>query len=64
VFLNSQGNSSNLGLDLNDIIVPIPKKNIKLSRLAFSFAFDCIILKNILVDKHSKIFYSHTSCKK
>jgi hypothetical protein len=38
VFLNPQGNASKLGLDLDDIIFLIPKKNVKLSRLIFSFA--------------------------
>ncbi len=45
VFWSPQSNALEFGLDLDDIIVPVPKKNIKLSRLAFSFAFDYILLK-------------------
>ncbi len=40
VFLNLQGNALELGLDLNNVIFPIPKKSTKLLRLAFSFAPD------------------------
>jgi hypothetical protein len=35
--LNPQGNASELDLNLDDIILPIPKKKVKFSRLAFSF---------------------------
>jgi hypothetical protein len=33
-----QGNVSKLGLDLDNIICLVPRKNVKLSKLAFSFA--------------------------
>lgn len=45
VFWNPQGNKSEFGLVLDDIIVFIPKKNIKFSRLVFPFPFDYIVLK-------------------
>jgi hypothetical protein len=38
--LSPQGNASKLGFDLDGIICPGTKKNIKISRLVFSFALD------------------------
>jgi hypothetical protein len=32
-----QSNVSKLGLNLDSIICPVPRKNVKLSKLAFSF---------------------------
>jgi hypothetical protein len=37
-FPSLEGNTSKLGLDLDDIIFPKSKKSIKLSKLTFSFA--------------------------
>jgi hypothetical protein len=45
VFLSPQGNTSTLGLDLDNIINHVPKKNVEISRLAFSFVPNYIELK-------------------
>jgi hypothetical protein len=39
-FSSFQGKSSKLGLDFDGMICPVPKKNIKLFRLAFFVAFN------------------------
>jgi hypothetical protein len=39
-FSSRQHNTTKLGLDFDGMICLVPKKNIKLSRLAFSFALD------------------------
>jgi hypothetical protein len=41
VFSSPQNNASKVGFDLNNIIFHVPKKNMKVSKLAFSFALDC-----------------------
>ncbi len=40
VFSNPQGNISKLGFDLDGIIFLIPKKNMNLLKIVFSFAPD------------------------
>jgi hypothetical protein len=59
VFLNPRGNALELGLDLDGIIFPIPKKSKKLSRLVFSFAPN-YMNQNI---SNTKISCSRTRCK-
>jgi hypothetical protein len=44
-FPSLEGNNSKLGLDLDNIILLIPKKSAKLLRLVFSFVFGCIELE-------------------
>jgi len=44
-FLSPQGNASKLGFDLDSVICLEPKKNVKFSRLAFSFALGYIELE-------------------
>jgi hypothetical protein len=45
VFSNLQGIASKLDLDLNGIIYLIPKKNVKISKLVFSFVIGRTKLK-------------------
>jgi hypothetical protein len=42
-----QGNISKLGLDLDSMICHVPRKNVKLSKLTFSFALSYSELKII-----------------
>jgi hypothetical protein len=45
VFLNPQGNVSTFGHHFDDIIFPIPNKNIEISRLTFKFSPNYIELE-------------------